>query len=79
MTSKPFNNIVSALLSMRTALTTHVNPSLRAVTVNLDMENELYICHFFTMVLSMNINLIWQVALRVKPLIVGFVTATFYD
>lgn len=47
MSRKPFEDMLDVLLSMRTALTTHVTPSLRAVTVNLDMENELYICHFF--------------------------------
>ncbi len=47
MKNKAFEDIVVALLSMRTALTTHVTPSLRAVTVNLDMKTELYICRFF--------------------------------
>ncbi len=42
-----FENILGALLSMRTALTTHVTPPLRAVTVNLDLKKEIYICHFF--------------------------------
>ena len=47
MTNKEFEGIVVALLSMRTALTTNVTPSLRAVTVNLNMETELYTCRFF--------------------------------
>ena len=42
-----FEDMLGALLSMRTALTTIVTPPLRAVTVNLDLEKEIYICHFF--------------------------------
>lgn len=47
MDNKPFNNIVSALLSMKSALGGMITSSLRAVTVNLDMEKEIYICRFF--------------------------------
>lgn len=47
MENKSFENIIVALLHMRTALTTHVTPSLRAVTVDLDREKEVYICRFF--------------------------------
>lgn len=42
-----FEDMLGALLFMRTALTTHVTPSLRAVAVNLNKETELYICRFF--------------------------------
>lgn len=47
MNRKPFEDIVSALLSMKRAIYEMIAPSLRAVTVDLDMEKEVYICRFF--------------------------------
>ncbi len=47
MNKKPFDDIVSALLSMKRAIFEMITPSLRAVTVNLDMEKEIYTCYFF--------------------------------
>lgn len=47
MNNKPFDDIVSALLSMKRAIFNMITPSLRAVTVKLDMEKEIYTCRFF--------------------------------
>jgi hypothetical protein len=47
MNSEPFDNILGALLWMKTGLCGAVAPSLRAVTVDLDIEDQIYMCHFF--------------------------------
>jgi hypothetical protein len=44
---KVFEDIIDALLAMKTGLAEAVTPSLRAVTVNLDIDREIFICNFF--------------------------------
>ena len=47
METAPFKNMLSALLEMSGGLLGRVEPSLRAVAVDLDHEQELYICYFY--------------------------------
>lgn len=47
MRNKTFNNMFHALLSMKRGLLSQVHSSLRAVTVDLDLDQEIYICCFY--------------------------------
>jgi len=47
MTNKTFETIYEALAGMRVGLTGAVAPSLRAVAVDLNIEEEIYIAYFF--------------------------------
>ena len=47
MSTSPFNGILGGLIWMNSALLDRVTPVLRAVTINLDFEKEIYHCFFF--------------------------------
>jgi|SRR5579862_908900 len=43
----PFDDLLTAVLYMKRALLGTVIPALRAVTIDLDIINEIYICYFY--------------------------------
>ena len=47
MTTTPFKNMLGALLEMSGGLQGRIDPSLRAVVVDLDMDRERYVCYFY--------------------------------